>query len=105
MDKIFQENNNDRKLDAVFINMEILTKLNLGETFLDISALRPEVQNFFNYVALDFDCHRDKVVISAIAAVCAVVGKKAFVKYRHFMNRCSVYAIMYLVTEDLIPPL
>lgn len=81
-------------LSYEFRNGEILAELGLGETYLDISALRPEVQRIFNDIALDFDCHRDKVVISAIAAVCAVVGKKAYVRYRHFVNRCSVYAII-----------
>lgn len=73
---------------------EIMAQLGLGDIFLDISALRPEVQDILNNVAIDFDCHRDKVFIAAIAAVCAVVGKKAFVKYRHFTNRCSVYAMI-----------
>ena len=81
-------------IDEELSRGEMMAQLGLGDIFLDISALRPEVQNIFNNVALDFDCHRDKVVISAIAAVCAVVGKKAFVKYRHFINRCSVYAMI-----------
>lgn len=81
-------------IDEELSRGEIMAQLGLGDIFLDISALRPEVQDILNNVAIDFDCHRDKVFIAAIAAVCAVVGKKAFVKYRHYINRCSVYAMI-----------
>ena len=88
------QNNIINDLVSEFRKGEILAELGLGETYLDISSLRPEIQEIINNVAIDFDCHRDKVVIAAIAAVCAVVGKKAFVKYKHFTNRCSVYAMI-----------
>lgn len=95
--QLYNENNDTRSLQDLrsdILSNETIADLGLGTKFLDISGLRPEVQKIANDIARDFDCHRDKVIISMIAAVCAVVGKKARVPYRHFFNRCAVYAMI-----------
>ncbi len=95
--QLYSESDDTRSLQDLrsdILSNETAAELGLGSRFLDISELRPEIQKIANDSARDFDCHRDKVIISMIEGVCAVVGKKARVPYRHFVNRCSVYGMI-----------
>lgn len=95
--QLYSENDDTRSLQDLrsdILRNETAAELGLGTKYLDISGLRPEMQKISENIARDFDCHRDKVIIAMIAAVCAVVGKKARIKYRHFENRCSAYGMI-----------